>query len=405
MAYERVQKTSSQTNTKASHIASETTIQKKPKPEVDYSELTMPGYTPLPDNWDASQHFLLKNRTRVKNDVVQAKMSNDGGGMTTQPKTAAMSVVPPNSTGMPDQLKAGLEHMSGMDLSEVRVHRNSSKPSQVQALAYTQGANIYLGPGQERHLPHEGWHVVQQREGRVRPTMQMAGASINDDAGLEREADTMGQRTMDAVKTTAVLNSGTEGQNRSSSKQHGDVVVQFGGKDKAKREEVDPEEATPTAEEIFDEGKRMLEQTFRPITRFFDMTSKGIATGDISTLPKGQEARSEYLRNKLPEHEKVKQAQKEARAKERVARELETELENFEGTFLDQAKDMFGDVQKNLGRLFRSDPPPKRGTIDASRFQTERGRQWTEEHNMKTEALAIAAEAKAKSRKKKGFFS
>ena len=105
----------------------------------------------------------------------------------------------PNSTGRPDTLKTGLENLSGMDLSEVKVHYNSSKPAQLQALAYAQGTEIHLGPGQEKHLPHEGWHVVQQKQGRVKPTMQMKGSvNINDDKNLEKEADEMGARAMRA---------------------------------------------------------------------------------------------------------------------------------------------------------------------------------------------------------------
>jgi len=102
----------------------------------------------------------------------------------------------PNQTGMPNQLKAGIESLSGMDLSDVRVHRNSSKPAQLSALAYAQGNDIHLGPGQEQHLPHEAWHVVQQRQGRVRETVLMAGVGVNDDVGLEREADLMGGRAV-----------------------------------------------------------------------------------------------------------------------------------------------------------------------------------------------------------------
>jgi len=77
-----------------------------------------------------------------------------------------------NRTGMPDPLKAGLEQLSGLDMSDVRVRYNSPKPAELQALAYAQGNQIHLGPGQERHLPHEAWHVVQQKQGRVRPTVQ-----------------------------------------------------------------------------------------------------------------------------------------------------------------------------------------------------------------------------------------
>ncbi|HXC54501.1 MAG TPA: DUF4157 domain-containing protein [Rhizomicrobium sp.] len=98
--------------------------------------------------------------------------------------------------GLPDGLKRGIETLSGISFDDVRVHRNSARPAQLQALAHTQGSDIHLGPGQERHLPHEAWHVVQQKQGRVRPTMRLGGTMINDDAGLEREADTMGSRAL-----------------------------------------------------------------------------------------------------------------------------------------------------------------------------------------------------------------
>jgi hypothetical protein len=101
-----------------------------------------------------------------------------------------------NRTGMPDHLKAGLEGLSGMDFSDVRVHRDSPKPAGVNALAYAQGSEIHLGPGQERYLPHEAWHVVQQRQGRVQPTAEIAGVAVNDDPQLEREADAMGVMAM-----------------------------------------------------------------------------------------------------------------------------------------------------------------------------------------------------------------
>ncbi len=101
-----------------------------------------------------------------------------------------------NNTGLPDNLKAGIENLSGMSMDHVKVHRNSDKPAAVQAHAYAQGSDIHLGPGQEKHLPHEAWHVVQQAQGRVKPTMQLKGVAVNDDAGLEKEADVMGARSL-----------------------------------------------------------------------------------------------------------------------------------------------------------------------------------------------------------------
>jgi predicted RecB family nuclease len=102
-----------------------------------------------------------------------------------------------NKTGLPDNLKTGMENLSGYSMDDVKVHRNSDKPAQLNAHAYAQGTDIHLGPGQEKHLPHELGHVVQQKQGRVKPTMQMKGkVNINDDAGLEKEADVMGAKAL-----------------------------------------------------------------------------------------------------------------------------------------------------------------------------------------------------------------
>lgn len=99
-----------------------------------------------------------------------------------------------NETGMPDHLKAGIENLSGFSMDDVRVHYNSDKPATVQALAYTQGTDIHVAPGQERHLPHEAWHVAQQMAGRVEPTTEVGGMPVNDNPALEHEADVMGAK-------------------------------------------------------------------------------------------------------------------------------------------------------------------------------------------------------------------
>ncbi len=101
-----------------------------------------------------------------------------------------------NATGLPDRLKAGVEHVGGVGLDDVRVHRGSLLPAHFEADAHTRGSEIHLAPGQENLLAHEAWHVVQQKRGRVRPTTRMGEHPINDDLGLEREADVMGQRAL-----------------------------------------------------------------------------------------------------------------------------------------------------------------------------------------------------------------
>jgi hypothetical protein len=104
---------------------------------------------------------------------------------------------PPNQTGLPDNLKSGVESLSGVSLDHVRVHYNSSEPAQLNALAYAQGGEIHVASGQEHHLPHEAWHVVQQAQGRVQATKQMnGGVPVNDDGALEHEADVMGARAL-----------------------------------------------------------------------------------------------------------------------------------------------------------------------------------------------------------------
>ncbi len=101
----------------------------------------------------------------------------------------------PNNTGLPDNLKSGVENLSGYSMDDVKVHYNSSQPATLQAHAYAQGTDIHIAPGQEKHLPHEVWHVVQQKQGRVKPTMQMKGTvPVNDDVGLEKEADIIGNK-------------------------------------------------------------------------------------------------------------------------------------------------------------------------------------------------------------------
>lgn len=111
-------------------------------------------------------------------------------------RIAVFSPEKENHTGLPDPLKAGIERLSGISIGDVKVHYHSSKPVQVQAWAYTQGTDIYAETGQEKYLPHEAWHAVQQKQGRVQPTLRVRGRAVNDDQYLEQEADVMGAKAM-----------------------------------------------------------------------------------------------------------------------------------------------------------------------------------------------------------------
>jgi hypothetical protein len=142
---------------------------------------------------------MLNNSAQNKQAIQLQKMINNGSSETQQTIQKKE-----NNTGLPDNLKTGMENLSGMSMDDVKVHRNSAKPAQLQAHAYAQGTDIHLGPGQEKHLPHELGHVVQQKEGRVKPTMQMKGkVNVNDDTGLEKEADVMGAEALQKETTKA----------------------------------------------------------------------------------------------------------------------------------------------------------------------------------------------------------
>ena len=132
--------------------------------------------------------FESKQKSEVTdgNSVIQGKF---------EPSTSEGKSGATNHTGLPDGLKTGIENLSGYSMNDVKVHYNSNQPAQFKAHAFAQGSNIHLGAGQEKHLPHEAWHVVQQKQGRVKPTMQMKGKfNVNDDKGLEQEADVMGAK-------------------------------------------------------------------------------------------------------------------------------------------------------------------------------------------------------------------
>ena len=108
-------------------------------------------------------------------------------------------IIEDDPTRLPRELRGRLESLSGISLADVRVHRDSPEPARLNAFAFTEGTSIHLGPGQHKHLAHEAWHVVQQKQGRVPVTGETAGKPLNHSAALEAEADAMGDRSRDAA--------------------------------------------------------------------------------------------------------------------------------------------------------------------------------------------------------------
>lgn len=145
---------------------------------------------------DGGNELIAMGAYHYAGSVVQRRMASIGDAS----GSAEASPLGFDGGGLPRSLRRGVENLSGVALDNVKVHYNSAKPAQVQAQAYAQGSEIHLAPGQERHLAHEVWHVVQQRQGRVAPTTQMkqGGTAINDDVQLEHEADVMGNKAAHA---------------------------------------------------------------------------------------------------------------------------------------------------------------------------------------------------------------
>ena len=93
---------------------------------------------------------------------------------------------------VPVEMQAGIDRLSGVPMDDVAVHRDSSEPAKLDAKAFAKGNQIHLGPGQEKHLAHEAWHVAQQKQGLAPATGEMGGAAINADPALEDDAHHQG---------------------------------------------------------------------------------------------------------------------------------------------------------------------------------------------------------------------
>lgn len=142
------------------------------------------------DEDDLLQGKFVAQRDEDEDDLLQGKFE--------QPVQAKSE----NQTGIPDNVRQRMEDSFGTDFSSVRVHPESSKAPEVGALAYTQGTDIHFAPGQfkpdtsagQQLLGHELTHVIQQAEGRVQPTTEIGGMAVNDNEGLEHEADVLGAK-------------------------------------------------------------------------------------------------------------------------------------------------------------------------------------------------------------------
>jgi hypothetical protein len=157
-------------------------------------------------------HSILSSISPISPRAIQAKpmfrglshelasaLDSDGMAATQDMES---SINRARSGGQP--LEAGLQRKLGQamgaDFSEVRVHADAQADQlnrSIQAKAFTTGQNVFFrqgayNPGSrggQALIAHELTHVVQQKQGRVKPTVQINGAEVNDDPTLEAEAD------------------------------------------------------------------------------------------------------------------------------------------------------------------------------------------------------------------------
>ncbi len=139
-----------------------------------------------PDDKDLLQgKFPLQKQPEEEKDLMQGKFPED-------------------HSRIPASVQTKMEGALGTSLSSVNVHPDSSKATEVGALAYTQGTDIHIAPGHyqpstasgKQLLGHELTHVAQQMEGRVQPTGSVGGLPLNDNPALEREADSLGAKAV-----------------------------------------------------------------------------------------------------------------------------------------------------------------------------------------------------------------
>ena len=116
---------------------------------------------------------------------------------------ATVQRMPELRGGLPRQMRVDAERESGVDLRNVRVHRDSKEPAAEGAKAFTRGDEIHIGHGSGSSLGHELWHVVQQRQGRVDSTDSGPRGPLNNSPDLEREAEHAGSRLRHGGPTEA----------------------------------------------------------------------------------------------------------------------------------------------------------------------------------------------------------
>ncbi len=131
---------------------------------------------------------------KIKSTIQTKLLTNIGKKKDQKPETNT-------ANHLPEELQAKMENSFGQDFSGVHIHTDSPSAENINAKAYTQGKDVHFAPGEynpsskegQELIGHELTHVVQQGQGKVGPgELHGKGMEINQDSGLEKEADEMG---------------------------------------------------------------------------------------------------------------------------------------------------------------------------------------------------------------------
>jgi hypothetical protein len=111
-----------------------------------------------------------------------------------------------SSVTLPPEVSAKMESTMDVDTSQINIKKDSEKAEAAGALAMAQGNEIHFAKGQydpnskqgQSLIGHEVKHFEQQSKGQVQATSSVNGMPVNDNAGLEAEADRAGEQAAQA---------------------------------------------------------------------------------------------------------------------------------------------------------------------------------------------------------------
>jgi Domain of unknown function (DUF4157) len=120
-------------------------------------------------------------------------MEADGGEL---PDHAARTIRASHGSPLEATVRSKMEYATGLDLTAVRIHRESPVASKIQASAFTLGSDVHFAAGQYRPnstsgqwlLGHELAHVAQQAGGGSAGRLRPSDAVQRDSSGSVRRS-------------------------------------------------------------------------------------------------------------------------------------------------------------------------------------------------------------------------